>query len=92
MDRRSFLQALLGASVVTAAPKVVYCFAPPRGWRSRQISLEALMRSFRTELAYAAGIPAERIFDTVPQHLLGLAAFSGSPFTLRWTKGAQHAQ
>ena len=89
MDRRKFLQSLLGASVVTAAPKVVYCFAPPQGWHSRQISLEALMMfDFRTELAYVAGMPEERIFDTVPQHLIGLASFSGEPFTLRWTKGA----
>lgn len=38
MDRRNFLRGLLGAAAATViapvAPKVIYCFAPPSGWRS----------------------------------------------------------
>jgi hypothetical protein len=32
MNRRIFLRSLLGTSVIAAAPKVVYAFAPPGGW------------------------------------------------------------
>ena len=32
MNRRMFLRSLLGTSVIAAAPKVVYVFAPPSGW------------------------------------------------------------
>ena len=32
MNRRMFLRSLLGTSVIAAAPKVIYAFAPPGGW------------------------------------------------------------
>ena len=51
------MRSLLGTSVLAAAPKVIYAFAPPGGW-----VLEDIYVRFRHQMAYASRIPEHILF------------------------------